>query len=62
MLKELSYRLPLRPVARFAYVYFVRRGFLDGRAGLRYARLMAHYQRAIDANMAALRSNEGKKK
>src|SRR5258708_6268217 len=35
ILKGLSHRMPLRPLARFAYVYFVRMGFLDGSAGLR---------------------------
>lgn len=56
ILKELSRRLPLRPVARFLYVYLFRRGFLDGRAGLRYAMLMATYQWAIDLNVAEQRS------
>jgi glycosyltransferase involved in cell wall biosynthesis len=61
-LKELSHRLPMRPVARFVYVYILRRGFLDGRAGLHYALLLARYQRAIDANIAEQRSREGKPK
>jgi len=59
-MKDLAHRLPLRPVARFIYVYFFRRGFLDGSAGLRYARLMARYQSMIDANMAELRQRERK--
>jgi glycosyltransferase involved in cell wall biosynthesis len=57
-LKDLSQRLPLRPAARFIYVYFIRRGFLDGSAGLRYARLIARYQAMIDRNMAELRERE----
>jgi glycosyltransferase involved in cell wall biosynthesis len=28
------YHLPFRPAIRFAWMYFVKRGFLDGRAGL----------------------------
>ena len=59
-MKDLSQRLPLRPMARFIYVYFLRRGFLDGTAGLQYARLMARYQSMIDTNMAELRSRERK--
>jgi hypothetical protein len=55
ILKELAQRLPMRPLARFVYVYLVRRGFLDGRAGLRYAMLLAMYQWAIDMNLAELR-------
>jgi hypothetical protein len=54
-LKALSHRLPARPLLRFLYVYGVRRGFLDGRAGLRYALLMAAYQWAIDLNTIELR-------
>jgi glycosyltransferase involved in cell wall biosynthesis len=57
-MKDLSQRLPFRPLARFIYVYFIRRGFLDGWAGLQYARLMARYQSMIDANMAELRARE----
>src|SRR5437763_8803585 len=32
-LKQLSQRLPFRPLLRFLYVYFWQRGFLDGREG-----------------------------
>jgi len=60
-MKDLAQRLPLRPLARFIYVYFIRRGFLDGRAGFRYAMLLARYQQAIDANIAELRSGNREK-
>ena len=53
-LKRLANSIPMRPVARFAYVYFCRRGFLDGRAGLRYASLLAVYQWMIDLNVREL--------
>ncbi len=46
-LKALSSRLPLRPLLRFLYMYVVRRGFLDGRAGLTYCRLLAIYEYLI---------------
>lgn len=49
--KALSYRLPFRPWLRFAYVYFLRLGILDGAAGLRYAKLLATYERMIDAKV-----------
>lgn len=55
ILKGLSNSMPMRPLVRFAYVYLLRRGFLDGRAGLRYALLIAMYQWAIDMNMIELR-------
>ncbi len=44
-LKRLSYRMPCRPLLRFAYQYFLRGGFLDGAAALRYCRLLARYER-----------------
>ncbi len=47
-LKALSYRLPLRPVLKFAYLYLLRRGFLDGAAGLEYCLLQSLYEYAID--------------
>jgi glycosyltransferase involved in cell wall biosynthesis len=43
-LKRLSYHLPARPCMRFLYQYFLKCGFLDGRAGLRYCRLLARYE------------------
>ena len=48
-LKRLANRLPgfVRPLARFAYVYFVRRGILDGRAGFLYASMLAIYEGMI---------------
>ena len=46
-LKALSIRLPLRPLLRFLYMYLLRRGFLDGRAGLTYCRLLAIYEYLI---------------
>ena len=33
-LKSLAMRLPFRPTLRFGYMYLLKRGFLDGRAGL----------------------------
>ena len=42
--KELFYRLPLRPLAKFLLLYGAKRGFLDGRAGLTYAVLQSIYE------------------
>ena len=43
-LKDLSYRLPLRPLLRFLYMYIGKRGFLDGRAGFDYCVMLAVYE------------------
>ena len=45
--KELFYRLPARPLVKFLLLYFLRRGFLDGSAGFRYAVLQAIYEYMI---------------
>jgi len=54
-LKELSFRLPCRPAFRFFYMYFWRLGFLDGRAGLDYCRLLSTYEQMIVFKMAEIR-------
>lgn len=45
--KELFYRLPARPLMKFALLYFAKRGFLDGRAGFTYAALQSFYEYMI---------------
>lgn len=45
--KVLFYRLPLRPLVKFLLLYVVKRGFLDGRAGLRYSILQSIYEYMI---------------
>jgi glycosyltransferase involved in cell wall biosynthesis len=45
--KELFYRLPARPLIKFAALYIGKRGFLDGRAGLTYAILQSIYEYLI---------------
>lgn len=42
--KRLFYQLPCRPLVKFLYLLLWRRAFLDGRAGLAYALLMAIYE------------------
>ena len=44
MLRSLSRRIPFRPTFRFAYQYFLKLGFLDGRAGWTFCRMMAMYE------------------
>jgi hypothetical protein len=47
-LKQLLYRLPMRPAIVFLYLYVFRLGFLDGRAGLAFSRMRASYELLID--------------
>ncbi len=46
-LRNLSRRLPMRPLLRFCHHYFWQGGILDGRAGLAYSLLMAWYEGMI---------------
>lgn len=57
-MKEFSFRLPFRPTLRFLYMYVVRRGFLDGRAGLIYCRLLYVYEYMIVVKISEIRRGE----
>jgi glycosyltransferase involved in cell wall biosynthesis len=53
VLKDLVFpSLPAKPLALFLYMYVVRLGLLDGRAGLRFCFFHAWYQAAVDALQA----------
>ncbi len=45
------FRVPMRPLARFAWLYFAKRGFLDGRRGLLFCSLIAMYEFLIDVKI-----------
>ncbi len=57
-LKEFSRRLPLRPTLRFLYSYVWRGGFLDGRPGYIFCRLLATYEFLSVAKLAELRRKD----
>ncbi len=46
-LKDLSQRVPFRPVLRWLYMYFVLGGIWDGRAGFAWCTLQAFYEYMI---------------
>jgi hypothetical protein len=56
--KELFYRLPLRPLAKFVILYILKGGFLDGRAGFRYAVLQAFYEYMIVLKVKEIAARE----
>jgi glycosyltransferase involved in cell wall biosynthesis len=47
-LKQLLYRVPFRPAIIFFYLYVLRLGLLDGRAGYYFSRMRASYEFFID--------------
>jgi glycosyltransferase involved in cell wall biosynthesis len=55
-LKDLSLRLPFRPLLRWFYMYFILRGFLDGKAGFAWCTLQAFYEYLILLKVAEIRT------
>jgi glycosyltransferase involved in cell wall biosynthesis len=58
-LKTLWVRLPFKPFLRFILFYFIQRGFLDGKAGYIYGRLLSQYEYQIGVKLYELRSLGG---
>lgn len=54
-LKGLFYRFPARPLIVFLYLYVVRLGMLDGRAGFHFTRMRAIYESLIDVKVLETR-------
>ncbi|MBM9505339.1 glycosyltransferase family 2 protein [Actinacidiphila acididurans] len=52
---QLFHRAPFKPLVSFLYAYVLRRGFLDGRAGLDYALAMTFYRWQIGMKTRELR-------
>lgn len=52
--------LPFKPLLRFVLVYLFRLGFLDGRAGYIYARLISQYEYQIGVKLYELRQLGGR--
>jgi glycosyltransferase involved in cell wall biosynthesis len=50
-LKRMWARFPFRPLFRFVWMYIVKRGFLDGRAGLIFCTLMTMHEAVISAKI-----------
>lgn len=57
-LKNLSFRLPFRPLLKFVYLYFLKAGFLDGYPGFVYCKLQSMYEYLIALKMVELRRKE----
>jgi glycosyltransferase involved in cell wall biosynthesis len=54
-LRKLWVWMPFRPLIRFIVVYFLLRGFLDGKAGYIHARLISQYEYQIGVKLYELR-------
>lgn len=49
--KALIYRMPFRPLLMFLALYVIRRGFLDGKAGLIFCLLRSYYEFMINCKV-----------
>lgn len=58
VLKNWSLHMPFRPVLKFTYLYFIHRGFLDGRPGFIYCILQSIYEYMIVIKMRELGRRE----
>ena len=61
-LKDLSLRLPFRPIVRWFYMYFILKGFLDGKAGFTWCTLQAFYEYLILLKVEEIKQNKSSKK
>ncbi len=59
-LKKLWVRLPFKALFRFILFYIIQRGFLDGKAGYIYGRLLSQYEYQIGVKLYELRYCNGK--
>lgn len=59
-LKDVSLRLPLRPLLRWLYMYFILGGIWDGKAGFAWCTLQAFYEYLILLKVEELKADERK--
>ena len=57
-MKQMLYRVPARPFIVFLYLYFIRLGVLDGRAGFQFSRMRAIYESLIDVKVMELKRRQ----
>ena len=57
-LRQIAYRMPMRPLLVFMYLYVVRLGMLDGLAGFYFSRMRAAYEMMIDLKIMELERRE----
>jgi len=58
-LKKIWVRLPFKPLLRFILFYIIQRGFLDGKAGYIYGRLLSQYEYQIGVKLYELQHFDG---
>ena len=60
--KSLAYKMPFRPVLTFIFLYFFKRGILDGVAGFNYSLMRSIYEYQIDLKIKELKHSNTPRK
>ena len=58
VMKQMLYRVPMRPWIVFLYLYVVRLGVLDGVPGFHFSRMRAAYEMFIDLKVTEARRRQ----
>ncbi|MCR9218507.1 MAG: hypothetical protein NXI14_15070, partial [bacterium] len=61
-LKALSYRMPAKATLMYMYIVVLRRGFMDGSAGVNYARMRSIYEAMISVKSAVSQAEKKQKR
>ncbi|MBQ2616013.1 MAG: glycosyltransferase family 2 protein [Synergistaceae bacterium] len=56
-LQRIAAKMPFKPILKFFYIYVFNMGFLDGLAGLRFARMQMWYQFATETIYKDMKRN-----
>jgi glycosyltransferase involved in cell wall biosynthesis len=56
--KAFAYRMPFRPLLTFVFLYVVKLGFLDGKAGFHFSLMRSVYEYMISLKMRELKSED----
>jgi glycosyltransferase involved in cell wall biosynthesis len=56
--KAFAYRMPFRPLLTFCFLYFVKLGFLDGKAGFHFSLMRSIYEYMISLKMREQRISD----
>ncbi|MCP5534614.1 MAG: glycosyltransferase family 2 protein [Akkermansiaceae bacterium] len=56
--KGVAYRMPFRPLLTFCFLYFLKLGFLDGKAGFHFSCMRAIYEYMINLKMKEILRDE----
>jgi len=57
-IKHIGFKMPIRPLVMFLYLYLIKGGFCEGRAALTHCLLRSIYEYMIDLKVKELKRRE----